>query len=147
MAQPDGSGFQEKPRVLILDDEPALRSVMARMLGRACDVEAPSGIESTVAALVAGARWDAIVCDVRMPVVTGPKLLGILRESRPDLADRVLFTTGADIDDAKVAALVAEGCRVLYKPFTMSALVDGVASLIASPSIAPEPRVMAYLST
>ncbi|MCA9667409.1 MAG: response regulator [Myxococcales bacterium] len=61
-----------KPRVLIIDDDPAVARCAARVLHRAgCEVhhapDAPTGIEEVRQALQVGEPYAAILCDHEMP--------------------------------------------------------------------------------
>ena len=83
-------------RILIVDDEPAIRSSLQRFLSR-------RGHEVTVAAegrealdIIARAAesFDVIVSDLRMPGLAGDRLLAELRERGEDYDERVIFMTG-----------------------------------------------------
>lgn len=83
-------------RILIVDDEPAIRSSLQRFLSR-------RGHEVTVAAeggealdIIARAAesFDVIVSDLRMPGLAGDRLLAELRARGEDYDERVIFMTG-----------------------------------------------------
>ena len=102
-------------RVLVVDDEPALRKSIERILGaRGFQV---SVAEDGVAALEAleRAQPDVILTDILMPRMTGLDLLKKAKERWPAV-EVVLMTAFADVDTA-VAAGKAGAYDFLTKPF------------------------------
>lgn len=81
-------------RVLFVDDEASLRSGM-EAFGRLRGFEVTTA-ESGAAALVAvqATSFDAVVCDLRMPGMSGPAFHEQLARERPGLARRTVFITG-----------------------------------------------------
>jgi DNA-binding NtrC family response regulator len=112
----------DAPTLLIIDDEGPLRLAVLRWFAR-------RGWRCTEAATVAdaerllfsiGARMpDAILCDQNLPDGTGEALLSRLERERPALAARAILVTGEVWEDARVARLLAMGCRMLSKPFDL----------------------------
>jgi two-component system cell cycle sensor histidine kinase/response regulator CckA len=112
-------------RVLLAEDEPAIRQMMRRVLApTGAEVEdAASGPEALAA--LERARPDLLITDVSMPLMSGWELARQARAVWPGLP--VLFTTGdhADLDDrgAPVQA-------VLHKPFYPKELVGWLERLL-----------------
>lgn len=63
------------------------------------------------------ASYDVIMCDVLMPDCSGVDLFMAVRRERPDLADRFLFLTGADMMPVVDRFIEFSGRPVLRKPF------------------------------
>ena len=114
-------------RVLIAEDDDALRAMMAARLRRdGCEViEARNGdqaldlllaVEEGLAAVPA---LDLLVSDIRMPGLSGLDLLAVLRARRR--ATRVLFVT-AYPDDEVVRYAEDLDATILAKPFGLSRL-------------------------
>ena len=86
-------GADGKYRVLIVDDEPAVRLLLDRIL-----VEA--GYDTAVALDAAdalrrqadGPPFDLLLTDVLMPDMTGDELVRLMRQTQPDL--KTLYVTG-----------------------------------------------------
>src|SRR5215813_14985990 len=80
--------------ILVIDDEPSVVSVLARLLQRdGYRVEtARNGRDALVA--LQGQRYDVILCDLRMPELDGRALYAHLRYRAPTLCRRVIFLTG-----------------------------------------------------
>ncbi len=113
-----------KPRALLVDDEPTVRLVLRRILTRTgwrVD-EAPDG--AVALALIAtaereGAPYTFILCDLRMPTMSGIALHDVLAEQYPSMLD-VLTIASGDLTSPDVAAFVSRtACPVLAKPLEM----------------------------
>jgi signal transduction histidine kinase len=114
-------------RVLVIDDEPMIRSVVARTLvaqGFAVD-EAASGRDG-LARAVGENRYDAILCDLMMPDLDGVALHHELASQRPELASRMVFISGGAVTARTQAFLQTPGVVVLHKPFAFERLVEAI---------------------
>jgi two-component system, OmpR family, response regulator MprA len=115
-------------RVLIVDDEPAVRAALDRALRL-------DGYEITLAAdgrealdSLADTRHDAVVLDVAMPGIDGLQVCRRLR----DAGDRtpVLMLTARDAVDDRVAGLDAGADDYLVKPFALKELKARLRALL-----------------
>jgi two-component system NtrC family sensor kinase len=108
--------------VLVVDDEAALRNALLRFLERHGIHGRGAAEGSEALALLAREDFDVIISDVRMPGMSGREFLERLRHERPELAARLVFSTG-DTFAADTAALLQEaGVPTLTKPFDFAAL-------------------------
>ena len=87
-------------RVLVVDDEPLVGSVIRRGLAADHEVTVVSSAAAALDLLRSGAGFDALVCDLQMPDMSGPELRQQLHALQPDLARRVVFTAGLQICSA-----------------------------------------------
>lgn len=94
----------DKPSLLLVDDEPILLAVMADLLAEEgfSVTRAESG-HGAVAQLERG-DFDAIVADWNMDDGSGADMYRWLREFKPWLADRVVFLSSNDGDEATAVA-------------------------------------------
>ncbi len=107
------------PRVLIVDDEPALLEVQRRMLTMAgmTPILASSGAQAME--IIERDPPDLVISDLRMPgEIDGRALLGWLSVAYPPLAARALLVTG-EIAHEMDNALPVPTERVIRKPFTL----------------------------
>lgn len=83
-------------RILVVDDEEALRRPIARFLRRrgAEVLEAGDGLEALERVRAAEGRLDVLLADLRMPRMDGVSLHAELRREFPGLADRIVFLSG-----------------------------------------------------
>lgn len=111
-------------RVLVVDDDPAVRAIIARQATRHgwTAVPAASGEHALDMLVAEGAAFDAVVCDLRMPGLSGMGLHDELVRRAPWLLRRLLFVTG-DLSSAEAAAFAGRcNAPILTKPFGASDL-------------------------
>jgi two-component system NtrC family sensor kinase len=112
-------------RLLVIDDEAALRTAITtffRSLGHVVDVAA-TGREGV--ALASGARYDAMLVDLRLPDMTGDEVLAAL-EAKACAPRRVVFVTGDTESEIARTTLGATGRPIISKPF----LLDDLATIV-----------------
>ncbi|HEX5051664.1 MAG TPA: ATP-binding protein [Planctomycetota bacterium] len=105
--------------VLVVDDEPQVRSVIsyfARSRGWKV-VEAATGEQGLSLLLQPDRRFDAVVCDLRMPGMSGVDLHDEVDRKAPHLLRRFLFVTGNPGSPETVAFAARSGAAILAKPF------------------------------
>jgi two-component system, OmpR family, response regulator MprA len=107
-------------RVLVVDDDPAVRRSLATVLGRdGYEVLAADGGDAALAH-AAAANVNAIVLDVAMPEPNGLEVCRRLR-ARGDRTP-ILMLTARDLVDDRVAGLDAGADDYLAKPFALAEL-------------------------
>ncbi|HEX4601848.1 MAG TPA: ATP-binding protein, partial [Gemmatimonadales bacterium] len=109
-------------RVLIVDDEEAVRRPMARFLARrgAHVDEAGDGLAALTQ--LAAQQADVILADLRMPRMSGVALYARLEADFPALAARVLFLSGDISQLAEPGNTPVPRERVLVKPVELAEL-------------------------
>jgi two-component system, OmpR family, response regulator MprA len=115
-------------RVLVVDDEPAVRTALERALRlEAYEVELAADGHEALARLADGAP-DAVVLDVAMPELDGLEVCRRLRNA----GDRtpVLMLTARDAVDDRVAGLDAGADDYLVKPFALKELKARLRALL-----------------
>ena len=128
--------------LLLVDDEPSVRSMTARVLRESgyTVIEAADG-EHAIQLAANTERLDLLLTDVIMPRMRGADLAARLRQSRPDL--RVLFMSGYPDDERFLAEDLGQGsATLLEKPFTLGALTRAVGKQVAgSAPVGEEHRI------
>ncbi|MCC6877698.1 MAG: response regulator [Sandaracinaceae bacterium] len=104
-------------RVLVVDDEPALRSLLADALSEKAHVVTASSGREARDLLEHDDAFDAILCDVLMPGMSGPELYDWVREHAPALRHRVVFMTGDAYAPSVRGFLSKVTNSTLHKPF------------------------------
>ncbi|MEY4509519.1 MAG: hypothetical protein RLZZ450_1641 [Pseudomonadota bacterium] len=107
-------------RILVLDDEPLIGDFLAGALDGHLVEVTTEGVEALKR--VADASFDLVLCDLRMPRMSGIEFYGELCRRRPDLASCFVLMTGAAIDEELRMFLASNAVPVLRKPFDMSEL-------------------------
>lgn len=117
-------------KVLIIDDEPALRQTLARILQQA-------GLETTTAengeqglAFLQANSFDLIYLDIRMPGMAGLEVLDFIRARHP-ATPVVLFTGQPDLGSA-LEALRRGATDYLLKPLKPETIIERTQTLLAA---------------
>lgn len=116
--------------VLVVEDDPRLRDVMAMMLealGYNAKV-ASSPQEALVWCLDAGRHFDLLLTDVIMPGMSGLDLVERVKAVRPDL--KVLLVSGYPPESVTPPGALGTGRDYLQKPFSTSDLSLKVADTL-----------------
>jgi CheY-like chemotaxis protein len=118
------STSETKPirKVLIVDDEGLVRKALSRMLRPAHDVvEASSGNEAL--RLLDESSFDAVVCDLMMPKMSGARFHDFAIEAFPYLETRFVFLTGGAVTPETARFLERVRAPVLEKPIAPDELL------------------------
>lgn len=111
-------------KVLIVDDDEALGDTLRRMLERRYAVTVSTRALQALELLKSGRRYDAILCDLLMPELSGMDLYDALLQAVPEQARRMIFLTGgASTLQARMFLSRTVNPR-LEKPFDLAALLD-----------------------
>ena len=125
-----------KPRILVVDDEPALRRTLERALGAMGYEVVSVGDPLLVYELLDASDYDLVILDIHLPQLSGDTLAIALLRRLPRLADRLLLMTG---DPWALRADWPEElrrCTLLVKPFTL----EGLAATVRGALTAPPPQ-------
>ena len=115
--------------ILIIEDDRAVRETTVRLLARAgFRVKAAEDRHGALAALAAPEKIDLVVTDVIMPEQSGPELVRILRQERPDLA--ALYVSGY-AGEALHEHGLAQDDAFLQKPYMPNVLINRIRELLA----------------
>ena len=115
-------------KILIIEDEPSLRELIARELsGEGYVVETAADFISAETKIV-GYNYDCILLDVMLPGGSGLTLLDKLRSM--GRGDNVIIISARDSVDDRVAGLEMGADDYLAKPFHMAELVARVRSVL-----------------
>jgi PAS domain S-box-containing protein len=110
-------------RVLVVDDEPEIADLVRAVLEGAGHEVATAESGAVALELLAEARFDAVICDMRMPGLDGGGLWRAVRERDATLARRMLFVTGDTLSPQARQLLDESGCPSLDKPFAKADLL------------------------
>lgn len=116
-------------RVLVVDDDPLVGRSIARLLQGLHEVTVLTSPAEALARLGRGERWDAILCDLMMPELSGMDVEERLLASAPDVVPRIIYLTGGAFTE-RARNFLAEGRPFLDKPAEAQALRGRVAELI-----------------
>lgn len=115
------------PRVLVVDDEPMIREVVARYLEREGFVVDTASDGREVGSLMESRTPDLVVLDLMLPGIDGLELLSTLRR-RHDLPVIILTAKGEEMD--RVLGLEMGADDYVAKPFSPRELAARVRSVL-----------------
>jgi CheY-like chemotaxis protein len=123
------SGERAKSRVLIVDDEPSIRTFIARSLVDA-GYEVAAAADGPEALQIAEqqAPFDLCVVDLVMPLMNGAEVGRRLRRANPDV--KVLYFTGYSDRLFRETTTLSANEAFLDKPVSVEGLVEAVSLLL-----------------
>jgi signal transduction histidine kinase len=129
---PTRSGPARAADILVIEDEPGLRSAFV-------DVLTLQGHRTTAAAtgqaamdFLARDSYDLVILDLRLPDIDGKAIWQWITQHRPALAERLVFMTGDTLSPGSHRFLHEAGRPVLPKPVGMAELTRTVDMVLES---------------
>ena len=102
--------------VLVVDDEPVVRDVCARLLAREADLVVSLAEDAEEAlSLLEAQRFDVLITDKNLPGMGGVELIAEARRMQPAL--EALMITGYSSSESVIAAFAAGASDYILKPF------------------------------
>jgi two-component system response regulator MprA len=120
--------MSERPKILVVDDEPAVQQALSRAFALEQYDVAVAGDGTEALEALAADRYDTIVLDVAMPGLSGLEVCRRLRSTGDH--SPVLMLTARDAIDDRVAGLDAGADDYLVKPFALRELMARVRALL-----------------
>jgi DNA-binding NtrC family response regulator len=116
-----------RSQILIVDDEELYRRALERILARAGHGVVTARDAAEAMAIVSAEPLDLVLCDIRMPGISGLELVRQIRDVDPDLP--CIVVTGYGSAEQSIEALHAGAFWYLEKPFEQRSL-DVVRKLV-----------------
>ena len=114
-----------RPRVLIVDDDPAMLRLARRGLASEYEVvDASTGTSGLEKARIA--KPDAIVLDLDLPDMSGLDVMRLMRDTI-GISAPILILTGGTADDDLMSSAQAEADDFISKPYDMERLKGRIA--------------------
>ena len=133
---PPGAALGAPGLVLLIDDEAAVRASLRRYFERqgwTVDEAADGreGIEK-LETVAPDRDYDLIICDLKMPGVSGLDVHQWIRTRHQELLGRLVFASGDTATPETAEFLASNECAVLEKPFELAELAATVARVRAA---------------
>jgi CheY-like chemotaxis protein len=100
------------------------------MLSSAHDVVCLTSARDALHRILAGERFDIVLCDLMMPDVTGMDLHTALSREAPDQVEKMAFMTGGAFTDRAHDFLDRVRTPCIEKPFSSQSLLRFVNALL-----------------
>ncbi|MGH9884721.1 MAG: response regulator, partial [bacterium] len=141
MTLPAFAHTEPPPRLLFVDDEPAVLEALAVNLRRGFEVVTVTSGEDGLEYLRAQSDFAVVVSDMRMPKMDGATFLARAREIAPDVV-RILLTGQTDLDAAIKAVNHGQLFRFLTKPCPRDTLRSAIDSAVVQHRLINAERVL-----
>jgi len=128
-AESTPSAAPRRARILLVEDDPLVARAVQRILGDEHAVTSVSGGRAALRALSEGS-YDAILCDLMMPEMSGMELHAELLRTRPELTERMAFLSGGAFTEAAREFLARVPNPQIEKPFDPKTLRELVRRLL-----------------
>jgi CheY-like chemotaxis protein len=115
-------------KILVIDDEPMLVKVVERTLMKDHDVTTVQRAKDALDRIIAGERFDVILCDLMMPEMTGMDFHAEVLERHPQQAAVIIFLSGGAFTPRARSFLDEVPNQSIEKPFApgdLLALING----------------------
>jgi signal transduction histidine kinase/DNA-binding response OmpR family regulator len=119
---PSAGRASRRARVLVIDDEALIRTLVRRALSAEHDVTTLDRAAEALERIVAGESFDIILCDLMMPQMTGMELHAELVHKHADHAKRMIFLTGGAFTPGARGFLDGLTNQRVEKPFDVQHL-------------------------
>jgi CheY-like chemotaxis protein len=115
-------------KVLIVEDEPAVRRLFQRILSEGGYQVQVSGTGRHARLLLRDSTFDLVLADMSLPDVDGPDLIRDIVADYPFV--RILACSGTMLGSMRELALGAGAAAVFEKPITARKLLEAVSRVI-----------------
>ena len=120
------------PRILLIDDDHLLRSVVAKALGHAGYTVVQAGDGRQGVELASVTPVDLVITDLIMPVQEGMETIMVLRREQPELP---IIAISGGLSNSPLYLQSAEKIgakRILQKPFTPRELLEVINDVLST---------------
>ena len=133
---PSRSSGLDRPRVLVVDDEEAVRDLIVKTLTMAdYEVNSAADGQSALDALK-DTDFDLLITDLRMPGMDGLTVIRQARRLSPSLP--IIIITGYSTEASAIEAINLGVCGYLTKPFRLPRILSVAARALGEPTPAVE---------
>ena len=125
-------------RVLLLEDEPTIcRAALRTLTNQGYDVDIAINGLIAKEKVDTSAPYDFCVFDIKTPIMNGIQLYEYIEQEYPDLANRVIFTTGDSLGSITKFFLERVNRPCLSKPYTPAQLVSFIREVFSVSVVKP----------
>jgi FixJ family two-component response regulator len=125
----------QKPMISIVDDDPAVRSALRRLMDTVGRVAETFASAEEFLASPSMSATTCLVVDVRMPGIDGLELQRRLRDANSKIP--IIFISADAEEGARAEALKGGAVAFFAKPFSTEALLDVLDAIDAGRATAP----------
>jgi CheY-like chemotaxis protein len=120
---------KKSPTALVIEDEPSISILCERVLTKEGYTVDPVNNGIDAEKMVEEHYYDLILCDIRLPEVSGIDFYVWLQQEHSRLAKNVVFMTGSVMGGESVLFLEKSGRPHILKPFRPDDLLETIKKL------------------
>jgi len=124
-----------RARVLFVDDERLVGTSFQRAFSREHEVVVVDSATEALKQIKAGEKFDAIFCDINMPVMSGLEFYETVERAMPKLAARIVMITGGLHDPRTMEFMSSQRTTVLEKPLDIGQVRTVLAQILDAPTV------------
>jgi CheY-like chemotaxis protein len=109
-------------RILVVEDEDAVAAGLRLLLEQEYHVDVAHTGQEALAKLSSGAAFDAVLCDLMMPGMSGIELFHVLASTSPGVEEKLVFMTGGAFTPEAEAFLEEVTNPRVEKPFDFASV-------------------------
>jgi two-component system, NtrC family, sensor kinase len=109
-------------RILVVEDEQAVAEGLRLLLEQEYAVDLAASGEQALEMMLAGVPFDAVLCDLMMPGMSGIELFRVLKARAPGMEERLVFMTGGAFTAEAEEFLDEVSNARVEKPFDFSSV-------------------------
>jgi signal transduction histidine kinase/ActR/RegA family two-component response regulator len=133
--EPEPAGPPRRARILVVEDDAPLRSVLAEIFAGLNHAVEEAGTGRAAQDRLEHNTYDLVTLDLKLPDIDGKVVWRWICERKPELASRVIFMTGDTMTPETQDFLHQAGRPVLSKPLVIRDIARAVDALLsASPA-------------
>jgi PAS domain S-box-containing protein len=135
-----GRKMEEKPRILIVDDDESTRKSLSLIFKKKGYETHTAGTGKEGLAAAKGTFFNAALLDIRLPDIQGIELIKPLKEIHPDIA--IIMATGFASLETAVRALNEGAVGYIAKPLNMDEVLAKVSDVLEKQRLVQENRML-----
>ena len=109
-------------RVLVVEDEEAVAEGLRLLLEQEYEVDLASSGQRALDMMLSGPPFDAVLCDLMMPGMSGIELFEAVKAAAPGMEERLVFMTGGAFTPEAEAFLDEISNARAEKPFDFASV-------------------------
>lgn len=130
------------PKILIIEDEPAIRRVLTKILSEESDTYIVSQAEDGLQGLekIKNEDYDLVLCDIKMPKMDGVEVLEAAKKIKPEI-QMVMISGHADLETA-VNTMRLGAYDYISKPPDLNRLLNTVRNALDKKKLVIENKIL-----
>ncbi|MBM4324173.1 MAG: response regulator [Deltaproteobacteria bacterium] len=115
---------------LVIDDDPSILEVVSEYLERVgCKISIAEDVRTAIN-IIEDETFDFVICDMKMPVMGGDDFYEIIKQRKPSLKDRIIFSSGDLLGETTRVFIDSVMNPYIEKPFDLNELKEIIIQLL-----------------